>query len=74
MKANLVGRHILIRGLLAVLAGGSLGVIAQGCAENVERELEVLTHPEANSDEFYNSYLMTHSWGQQLVKWWNQPV
>jgi hypothetical protein len=76
MKSNRCGNRVLKRGMAVALAGGSLFLSwpQNGCSQQLEREFEVLSHPEANMSEFYDSYLMTHSWGQQLVKWWNIPV
>ncbi len=68
MISNRLLRRVARSGLLAALTAGSL--YGSECAQNVQRELEVFAAPEANTEFFYDSYLMNHSWGQQLVKFW----
>jgi len=72
MRTKRMGDRVMRTGLAAALAGGSLLAEPTGCDRAVQREMEVLTHPEANETEFYNSYLMHNSWGRELIKWLNQ--
>ncbi|MGB9626405.1 MAG: hypothetical protein ACPMAQ_16245 [Phycisphaerae bacterium] len=73
MTLKRIGNRVMRSALAAALAGGSLlAAEPTGCDRAVQRELEVLVRPEANESEFYNSYLMNHSWGRELIKWFNQ--
>lgn len=57
-----------------LLAAGTVCTVGQGCMQELERELEILTHPEASGPYFYESYLMDSAIGRALIKWWNTEL
>ncbi len=63
-------KRALLHGLLAILTAGTL-YVEGGCAEVMQREIEVLFATPSNTEWLQESYLYNQSWGRRLIKFVN---